>query len=113
MQYLEVNLDTINKGAAKELFQEALGKVIANINDLNVPATAQRKITLEVTFEPNEDRQTVLTYVEVKTKLAPIKEHQDTMILAFQGNKQKALVHNVHQGSLFDKSEKPAAAQPE
>lgn len=100
MEYKEVSLDTINKGAAKELFHEALQKVIANINDLNVPAEGDRQIRLTVTFSPNNDRQTIITYVEVQTKLPPVREHQDTMYLAFHGNKQKALVHDVNQPNL-------------
>lgn len=100
MEYKEVSLLTLNKGAAVELFQEALGKVIANINDLNVPADQDRQIKLTVTFCPNKDRQTITTYVEVSTKLPAVREHQDTMFLAFHGNSQKALVHDVNQPEL-------------
>lgn len=100
MEYKEVTLETINKGAAKDLFQEALGKVIANINDLNVSPEADRKIMLSFIFSPNKDRQTITTYVECQTKLPPVREHQDAMFLAFHGNKQKALVHDVNQPDL-------------
>lgn len=100
MEYQEVTLETLNKGAAKELFQESLQRIIANINDLNVSAEFERQIKLTVTFAPNKDRQTIITYVDVATKLAPVREHQDTMFLAFHGNKQKALVHNVNQPEL-------------
>lgn len=45
-----ISLATLNKGAAIELFEQELKRVIENIADPNVEPTAKRKITLTVVF---------------------------------------------------------------
>ncbi len=68
-----VNLETFAGGALQEKFDDAMGKVLANLMDPNTPWKNKRKITVEVTFEQNEDRDDSTVNVSVVPKLAPVK----------------------------------------
>ena len=51
-----ISLATLNRGAALELFDDALRKVIENIHDPNADIQAKREIKLTVKFAPSVDR---------------------------------------------------------
>jgi hypothetical protein len=54
-----MTLDNLGQGAAKEIFDGALKKVIENIKDVNTDWKPQRSISLVVTFKPDEERNEV------------------------------------------------------
>lgn len=64
-----LTLDTMHQGAAMEMWQRALERVLVNINDINT-TTKARKITLITKIQPSEDRSLMEITVEVKTGLA-------------------------------------------
>ena len=68
-----VNLETFAGGALQEKFDDAMEKVLVNMMDPNTPWKNKRKITVEVTFEQNEDRDDSTVNVSVVPKLAPVK----------------------------------------
>ncbi len=68
-----VNLETFAGGALQEKFDDAMEKVLVNMTDPNTPWKIKRKITVEVTFEQNEDRDDSTVNVSVIPKLAPVK----------------------------------------
>lgn len=68
-----VNLETFAGGALQEKFDDAMDKVLVNMTDPNTPWKNKRKITVEVTFEQNEDRDDSTVNVSVVPKLAPVK----------------------------------------
>lgn len=68
-----VNLETFAGGALQEKFDDAMEKVLVNMTDPNTPWKIKRKITVEVTFEQNEDRDDSSVNVSVVPKLAPVK----------------------------------------
>lgn len=68
-----VNLETFAGGALQEKFDDAMEKVLVNMTDPNTPWKIKRKITVEVTFEQNEDRDDSTVNVSVVPKLAPVK----------------------------------------
>jgi hypothetical protein len=100
--YKEVSLDTLNSGAVKEMFQAKLEEVLENIGDDNTEAKKTRKITIEISFLPNETREIALTKVEVKTSMAPIKASSGTVFLSSDGSKISAKVSDPKQGDIFD-----------
>ena len=51
-----LTLENLGNGAAVELFDEALEKVLKNIMDPNTDPKAERSITMKVTFKPDENR---------------------------------------------------------
>lgn len=54
-----LTLDNLGHGAAKEKFNDALEKVIQNIKDENTEWKKSRKLSLVITFMPNEERSEV------------------------------------------------------
>jgi len=66
-----VSLENLGRGAAVEQFDDALQKVLININDPNTPAKANRQVTLKVTIKPSENRDIANVAIEVTPKLAP------------------------------------------
>ena len=68
-----VNLETFAGGALQEKFDDAMEKVLQNMMDPNTPWKNKRKITVEVTFEQNEDRDDTSVDVSVVPKLAAVK----------------------------------------
>lgn len=69
----KVNLETFAGGALQEKFDDAMEKVLANMLDPNTPWKNKRKITVDVTFEQNEDRDDTSVDVSVVPKLAAVK----------------------------------------
>lgn len=68
-----LNLNNIGEGAANELFDIELLRVLKDILDPNTDATAQREITLKVAFKPDEDRDLGATGIKITSKLAGSK----------------------------------------
>lgn len=69
----KVNLEEFAGGALQKKFDDAMNKVLANMLDPNTPWKNKRKITVEVTFEQDEDRDDASVNVAVVAKLAPVK----------------------------------------
>lgn len=63
-------LDMAN-GAIKERVDVEMPKIIRNIMDVNTNATKPRKMTLTLTFTPDEQRQVIATKCEIKSSLQP------------------------------------------
>lgn len=104
MEYKEVRLETINNGAAQELFEEEFKKVLTNINDISVEPDAVREIRLTFRFKPSKDRMAAVTTVEASTKLAQVLPHEASIFLSFNENKPKAFVNNIRQTTMdFEK----------
>lgn len=104
MEYQKVRLESINNGAAQELFEEEFKKVLTNINDISVEADAVREIKLVFKIKPSKDRQTAITTVEAHSKLATVMPHSSSIYLSFRDNKPEAFVSNMKQTS-FDFTE--------
>lgn len=80
-----INLEKFAGGALAEKFNMAFQEVLDNIADPNTGHKAKRKITVELTFEPNEERQLSQVDVQVKTKLAPSKSVGTTILIDRDG----------------------------
>lgn len=66
-----VNLENFAGGALTEKFNDGFKEVLKNIADLNTDYKKKRKLTLELEFLPDEDRELSLIDIKVKTKLIP------------------------------------------
>ena len=80
-EVVPVNFATINDGALIEAFEIELAKVLANIADLNTPATATRSLTLQLVLKPHADRVVIVSEVSCNSKLAPIEKHEAKIFL--------------------------------
>lgn len=75
----EVTLETVNDGAAVELFQRELERVLENIQDPNTDPEKKRRIRLDVEFKPDESRSEGRVTVSAKSKLAPSETEARTV----------------------------------
>ncbi len=67
------------RGAIMERADYEMPGVIENIRDPNTSATAIRKITMTLSFKPDETRQNIAYSVKVETKLAPTNPVNTTL----------------------------------
>ena len=68
---MNVDLDAFAGGALSEKFNIALEQVVRNLLDTNTSFKTKRKITVEVEFLQNEERNCVDVFIACKAKLAP------------------------------------------
>jgi hypothetical protein len=80
-ELIPINIGNINEGAMIEGFEIELRKVLANITDLNTPATATRAVNLQLLLKPHSDRVVIETEFKCTSKLAPIETHTSKCFL--------------------------------
>lgn len=97
-----VSLADLGRGAAVEKFAVELERVLENIADPNTDAEAKRKITLTVTFLPNEDRDTVATVIDCGSKLAPPKVHGTVLFVGREKRGEPLVAIEQNQRDLFE-----------
>lgn len=68
-------------GAIVEIVDYEVGRVIANIQDPNTKADAKRKITLTLTFAPDDNRERIEMDAQAKTTLAPVSSVRTALCL--------------------------------
>ena len=104
LEYLSLN--NLGFGAAAEMFSEALEKVLENIQDINTDYKAARKIVLEVSILPNEDRNKAQLQIKCTPKIASQKSFETDI---FMGHDKGAFVaseiHKPKQMKLFGEEE--------
>lgn len=101
-----VSLENIANGAAVERFEEALKSVLANIHDVNTPATQARELSLVFKFKPNKDREIVTINIIPKVKLAPMSPHETQIFVSEQNGEIQGFELNPNQLQLFDEADK-------
>lgn len=67
------NLEKFAGGALAEKFNIALKEVLENIADPNTPYKNKRKLTIELDFVSDEDRELTLVEISTKTRLVQPK----------------------------------------
>lgn len=80
-----INLETLAEGALAEKVNIALKEVLSNISDPNTDYKVKRKLTLDITFVAQEDRELALLDIQTKTKLAPPKSVGTKIIIGTDG----------------------------
>jgi hypothetical protein len=68
-----LRLSDMHEGAAEELFQDALVRVLENVADPNTDYRAKRVIAMTFTFSVDEARKVGAVVVAATTKLAGVK----------------------------------------
>ncbi|WP_420239233.1 hypothetical protein ACOBR2_06535 [Telmatobacter bradus] len=80
-ELIPINIGNINEGAMVQGFEIELQKALDNIADLNTPATAARRVTLELVLKPHSDRVKIETEFKCSCKLAAIETHKSEIFL--------------------------------
>ena len=102
----EVSLSNLCGGAIEEVFQKEFASVLANIADVNTSAEAKRKITLEFTIHPFEDRSGAQVTFACKSRTVPTQEVKGTVFLQRRGLVMVAVPHDPKQIRMFDGKQK-------
>lgn len=103
----DLKLANLCSGAAEDLFQEVLKKVLENVFDPNTDATAARKIVLTVTLKPDADRSTLDAEVNADVKLAPVNGAHGKVFAGLRYGKPVATAFNLEQLMLFPNAPGP------
>ena len=80
-----INLDTLAEGGLTEKVNMALREVLNNIADPNTDYKVKRKLTIDITFISQEDRDLALLDIQTKTKLAPPKSIGTKIVIGTDG----------------------------
>ncbi|MCQ4641857.1 hypothetical protein NE647_15695 [Blautia coccoides] len=78
---LNIDLENLAGGELAEKFEDAMKKVVANMMDPNTPYKNKRKISINLSFEQNENRDDVAVECTVNTTLAPVKSATTRMTI--------------------------------
>lgn len=76
-----MSLDDVGHGSLREMFNIEMVKVARNIKDPNTDPKKPRKITMTVTFVPEESRQTSEIKVSAVSTLAPRLPFSSVMMI--------------------------------
>lgn len=105
-----VTLASVSNGAALELFDRELKRVIENIADINTSPKAKREINLKIVIQPDEERGIGFASLEVTAKLAGVKPVASTMYFGKKDGEFVAVTRNINQPSIFD--EEKSSVEP-
>ena len=105
MRKEQVALETLGFGAAAEMFQAELEKVVFNIADPNTKPELKRNITLKLVVKPTKDRSMCAVEIHCDSKLAPVLPFESTMFVGVEHGVAVASEYNPQQQSLFSEPE--------
>ena len=77
----EINILEMMNGAIGERVSYELAKITKNCKDLNTEAKKARTLTIEISMTPTDSRESMSVRVGVKSKLAPVKALDSTLLL--------------------------------
>lgn len=97
----DVSLENIRGGAAIEMFDHELQRVVENIADLNTDAEATRKVVLTVTIKPNATRDDAVYLIGAEAKLAPPRAVPGHMYIGKRHGKPVAVSWDPAQHDMF------------
>lgn len=97
-----VTLASVANGAALELFDHELRRVISNIADVNTSPKKKREIHIKLVIQPSEDRGIGYINLEVTAKLAGVKPVESTMYFGKKDGRFVAVQANPAQPGIFD-----------
>lgn len=100
-----VSLVTLNQGAAVELFDNEMKKLLDNIADPQTSAEVAREIQLTVKVKPAESREQAAVQLTIKSKLAPQKPASASLFFGRVEGQRVAVQTDPNQGKLFDKKD--------
>jgi hypothetical protein len=98
-----VTLATLANGAAMELFDNEMSKVVENVLDPNTEPDTVREVCLKVKIKPDSSRKNAAVYVQVSSKTGAFKGAGTMFYFGKHQGKYFAVESNPDQGMLFDK----------
>ena len=80
-EVMEINLLDMMGGAVGERVSYELSKIMRNCKDLNTEPKKARTLSIEFSIVPTEARDSAAVRVSVKSKLAPVKALDTTLLI--------------------------------
>jgi hypothetical protein len=108
-----VDLVNFRGGVIPELFEQEWARVLEDCDNPNTPEKAKRKILIEITVEPVENREKLICSVQVKSKLAGIRPFGAGLQLTKHKGRLVAVQGALDQGNLFAGDERPRLVKGE
>jgi len=106
-----LSFENLGCGAAEEMFEDTLHKVLENILDPNTSWKTTREITLKVKIKPSEQRDAASVLIDCVPKLAPQKSFATAIFIGQAvGGAAEAHEVNANQFSLFPTTKDNVAA---
>jgi len=100
-QLVDLTLETVAGGAATELFNAELDKVLANIQDPNTDPKMVRVVKLEVRIKPAPDRESAQLLVSASSKISASMPATDNVYLGMRDGRLVAVTRDPRQGDMF------------
>lgn len=98
-----LSLSNLGDGAALEMFEEELQKVLDNIVDPNTKAKSPREITLKIRITPDDERQLGMVELICTSKMTPARSFNTNCLLGRVGRRGEAREIKTAQTSFIDK----------
>ncbi len=95
-----VDIKTLGRGAAMELFNDGLQKALENILDANTAPKQIRNVTLSVDLKPTDDRDVATATMNVKVKLASAKGVSTFIFIGREAGRAVAMQRDTRQMDL-------------
>jgi len=102
-----VSLQNLGSGAAIELFDTELQRVLDNIVDENTKPTTIREVTLKIKIKPDEDRESGSVEIQASSKLAPVHPYPTQILIGNQRGQGVATEWNPKQLHAFKDQPQP------
>jgi|GEM_PF-1687722 len=109
----QVSLSNLGHGAAVEIFDHELIRVLENIQDPNTKPDAVREITLKVKIKPDKARDFGIVEAQVVSKLAPVNPFTTRLFIGHDGEKPTCQEHDPHQLTVKGAIEQARAGSDE
>lgn len=92
-----VDLNDFSEGQLAARFDYELRNILENIKDLNTDHKVKREMTIKLTFQTNEARDTAPVSVKVSSKLAP-RKNVDSLLVVDRDQNGKAVGAELKSG---------------
>jgi len=100
-----ISILNLADGNIVDKLNRELQKIAQNIVDKNTDPKKERKITLTLSFKPNDNRDFVITKIQTKTSLAP-ELGEETQIIIGKDSEGELHLNEVRQQSIFTNNDK-------
>lgn len=108
MRAENIELGSLGAGAAAELFQAELERVIANVIDPNTKAEAVRSITLKLSIKPDKKTRSMCSLaIDCSSRLAPSLPFESHLFVGMENGQPVSSEYNPAQGRLPGIDEEP------
>ncbi len=83
--FVKLDMKTLNNGAASELFERGIAKVLDNIGDPNTDADKVRTVIVKFEIKPTKGRDAAATRLSMTVGLAAVKSLDGSVVLDHDG----------------------------